>query len=124
MNQAVGSWTSKAVGRTGDHQVLARSKLTESYSKLYPVVVMNREANVAEGPAGLLPLHAERPPLRVDEGRIRVGKSRISLDLVIEQYDNGMRPEDMVSPTTPWDWPTSTPSSPSTSGTATKCAPT
>src|SRR5262249_48381981 len=37
------------------------------------------------------------PPLRVDEGdAIRVGKSRISLDLVIEQYENGMTPEDMV----------------------------
>jgi uncharacterized protein (DUF433 family) len=45
----------------------------------------------------LLPLHAEPPPLRVDEGdAIRVGKSRISLDLVIEQYENGMTPEDMV----------------------------
>ena len=33
----------------------------------------------------------------MDEGgAVRVGKSRISLDLVIEQYDNGMRPEDMV----------------------------
>jgi uncharacterized protein (DUF433 family) len=97
VNQAVGSWTSKAVGRTGDHQVPSRSKLTESYSKLYPVVVLNREATVAEGPAGPLPLHAERPPLRVDEGgAVRVGKSRISLDLVIEQYENGMRPEDMV----------------------------
>jgi hypothetical protein len=40
---------------------------------------------------------AERPPLRVDEGgAVRVGKSRISLDLVIEQYENGMMPEDMV----------------------------
>ena len=68
VNQAVGSWTSRAVGRTGDHQVLARSKLTESYSKLYPVVVLDRAATVAEGPAGPLPLHAERPPLRVDEG--------------------------------------------------------
>jgi uncharacterized protein (DUF433 family) len=45
----------------------------------------------------LLPLHAERPPLRVDEGgAVRVGKSRISLDLVVEQYENGMAPEDMV----------------------------
>ena len=68
VNQAVGSWTSKAVGRTGDHQVPSRSKLTESYSKLYPVVVPDRTATVAEGPAGPLPLHAERPPLRVDEG--------------------------------------------------------
>src|SRR5437764_10978192 len=44
-----------------------------------------------------LPLHAERPPLRVDEGgAVRVGNSRISLDLVVEQYENGMTPEAMV----------------------------
>jgi uncharacterized protein (DUF433 family) len=44
-----------------------------------------------------LPLHAELPPLRVVEGgAIRVGQSRISLDLVVEQYENGMTPEDMV----------------------------
>jgi uncharacterized protein (DUF433 family) len=37
------------------------------------------------------------PPLRADEGgAIRVGKSRISLDLLVEQYENGMTPEDMV----------------------------
>src|SRR6059058_6090967 len=46
---------------------------------------------------GGLPLHAERPPLRLDEGgAVRVGHSRISLDLVVEQYENGMTPEDMV----------------------------
>jgi uncharacterized protein (DUF433 family)/predicted RNase H-like HicB family nuclease len=40
---------------------------------------------------------ADHPPLRADEGgAIRIGKSRISLDLVIEQYENGMTPEDMV----------------------------
>jgi uncharacterized protein (DUF433 family) len=45
----------------------------------------------------LLPLDAERPPLRVDEGAVvRVGTSRISLDLVVEQYENGMTPEAMV----------------------------
>ena len=45
----------------------------------------------------LLPLHAERPPLRVDEGGvIRVGNTRISLDLIVEQYENGMTPEDLV----------------------------
>src|SRR5690242_3680884 len=45
----------------------------------------------------LLPLHAEPPPLRVDEGgAVRVGSGRISLDLVVEQYENGMTPEDMV----------------------------
>ena len=27
---------------------------------------------------------------------MRVGKSRISLDLVVEQYESGMTPEDMV----------------------------
>src|SRR5438445_7550189 len=44
-----------------------------------------------------LPLQADPPPLRVDEGgAVRVGKSRISLDLVVEQYENGMTPEDMV----------------------------
>ncbi len=44
-----------------------------------------------------LPLPAEPPPLRVDEGgAVRVGKSRVSLDLVVEQYENGMNPEDLV----------------------------
>jgi uncharacterized protein (DUF433 family) len=44
-----------------------------------------------------LPLQAELPPLRVDQGgAVRVGKSRISLDLIVEQYENGMTPEDMV----------------------------
>src|SRR5437879_5749709 len=44
-----------------------------------------------------LPLTADRPPLRADEGgAVRVGDSRISLDLIVEQYENGMAPEDMV----------------------------
>ena|SRR6266446_4643800 len=44
-----------------------------------------------------LPLRAEFPPLRLDQGgAVRVGSSRISLDLIVEQYDNGMTPEDMV----------------------------
>jgi uncharacterized protein (DUF433 family) len=29
-------------------------------------------------------------------GAVRVGKSRVSLDLVVEQYENGMTPEDLV----------------------------
>jgi uncharacterized protein (DUF433 family) len=46
---------------------------------------------------GPLPLDVAPPPLRVEEGGVvRVGKSRISLDLVVEQYENGMAPEDMV----------------------------
>jgi uncharacterized protein (DUF433 family) len=45
----------------------------------------------------LLPPHTDGPSLRVDEGgAVRVGKSRISLDLIVEQYENGMTPEDMV----------------------------
>lgn len=45
----------------------------------------------------LLPLQAEPPPLRVDAGgAVRIGNTRISLDLVVEQYENGMTPEDMV----------------------------
>ncbi len=44
-----------------------------------------------------LPLHAELPPLRVDQGgAVRIGNSRISLDLIVEQYENGMTPEDMI----------------------------
>src|SRR5437868_1681034 len=44
-----------------------------------------------------LPVHPDLPPLRVDEGgAVRVGQTRISLDLVVEQYENGMTPEDLV----------------------------
>lgn len=50
-----------------------------------------------ESLANGLPLHADPPPLRLDEGgAVRIGNSRISLDLVVEQYENGMAPEDMV----------------------------
>lgn len=42
-------------------------------------------------------LHDDPSPLRVDaSGTIRVGGSRITLDLVVEQYENGMTPEAMV----------------------------
>jgi uncharacterized protein (DUF433 family) len=45
----------------------------------------------------VLPLQAHCPPLRIDDGgAVRVGKSRISLDVVVEQYENGMTPEDIV----------------------------
>ena len=44
-----------------------------------------------------LPVQDDLPPLRLDEGgAVRVGKSRITLDLVVEQYENGMMPEDLV----------------------------
>ena len=46
---------------------------------------------------GSLPLHLDPPPLRVDQaGAVRIGDTRITLDLVVEQYENGMTPEDMV----------------------------
>lgn len=44
-----------------------------------------------------LPLHADPSPLRVDDGGvIRVGNSRISLDLLVEQYEHGMTPENIA----------------------------
>ncbi|MEX0643278.1 MAG: DUF433 domain-containing protein [Pirellulales bacterium] len=45
----------------------------------------------------MLPLDAVHPPLRADQrGAVHVGNSRITLDLIVEQYDDGMSPEDMV----------------------------
>ena len=44
-----------------------------------------------------LVLHDDPSPLRVDaDGTVRVGAGRITLDLVVEQYENGMTPEGMV----------------------------
>lgn len=44
-----------------------------------------------------LPLYSEPPPLRVDEGGVlRVGKSRVSIDLVVQQYESGMDPDDIA----------------------------
>ena len=44
-----------------------------------------------------LAFHAETPPLRIEEGgAVRVGKSRVSLDVLVEQYENGMTPDDLV----------------------------
>ncbi len=52
---------------------------------------------VEESPTRTLRLHADPLPLRECEGGvIRVSGSRISLDLIVEQYENGMTPEDMV----------------------------
>ena len=47
--------------------------------------------------ANTLPLPVDAPPLRSGkDGAVRVGNSRISLDLVVQQYENGMTPEEMV----------------------------
>lgn len=45
----------------------------------------------------LLPLGPEPLPLREEaDGTLRVSNSRITLDLIVEQYENGMSPESMV----------------------------
>src|SRR5262249_16541135 len=76
----------------GNKSVVSDSDLAQQI-----VSAMNGVGSGEEGPAAVLPLHADRIPLRVDEGGVvRVGHSRISLDLVVEQYENGMTPEDMV----------------------------
>jgi uncharacterized protein (DUF433 family) len=62
------------------------------------VAGLNQAATVPEGPSPTLPIDLTRPPLRVDEGgAVRIGQSRIGLDTIIEQYENGMTPEEMVS---------------------------
>lgn len=44
-----------------------------------------------------LKIDADLPPLRADEDDVmRVGQSRVSLDLIVEQYENGMTPEELV----------------------------
>ncbi|QEH35104.1 hypothetical protein OJF2_36490 [Aquisphaera giovannonii] len=44
-----------------------------------------------------LAFQAEAPPLRADAGgTVRVGETRLTLDLIVEQYENGMTPEDLV----------------------------
>lgn len=44
----------------------------------------------------LITLETVQSPLRIDAGAVRVGQTRITLDLVVEQYDNGMSPEAIV----------------------------
>jgi uncharacterized protein (DUF433 family)/predicted DNA-binding antitoxin AbrB/MazE fold protein len=68
---------------------------------LQPVPLAERQrvtvAIEAAGPDQATAFQADRPPLRLDEGgTIRVGDSRITLDLVVEQYESGMKPEEMV----------------------------
>jgi uncharacterized protein (DUF433 family) len=54
-------------------------------------------ANRAEAIENGLTLHSDPLPLRVgDSGIIRVGKSRVSLDLVVDQYEHGDTPEEIV----------------------------
>ena len=41
-------------------------------------------------------LVAEAPLLRIDGGIVRIGTSRVSLDVLVAQYDSGMSPEEFV----------------------------
>jgi len=42
-------------------------------------------------------LHADAVPLRVDEtGAIRVGKSRVTLDVLLQYWRMGMKPEEIA----------------------------
>jgi uncharacterized protein (DUF433 family) len=71
--------------------------LTEAHAT--PWSINSEESGVIDEreKSQMLPLYAERPPLKVDEGgAARIANSRISLDLVVDQYENGMTPEDMV----------------------------
>lgn len=64
---------------------------------LVPGMFGEEAAAEPEAPAEALRLHADGLPLRSDDGgAVRVGRSRIGLDLVVEQYENGVTPEDMV----------------------------
>jgi uncharacterized protein (DUF433 family) len=43
-------------------------------------------------------LTAEPPPLRLDQdGTLRVGRTRVTLDIVIGEYDRGSTPEEIAS---------------------------
>jgi uncharacterized protein (DUF433 family) len=54
-------------------------------------------ASAIERAAGALSLDPACPPLHVDEGGVvRVGNTRISLDLIVHEYDGGMTAEDIV----------------------------
>jgi uncharacterized protein (DUF433 family) len=64
---------------------------------LASLIIAGLDLAATKEPPETVPLHAERPPLRVDEGGVvRVGKSRINLDLVVREYENGMTAEDMI----------------------------
>ena len=49
------------------------------------------------GLADDLPVQADTVPLRVDEsGVVRVGESRVALADLLDEYESGMTPEEMI----------------------------
>ncbi len=44
----------------------------------------------------LLSINIEHAPLRLVDNALRIGNSRLTLDLLVEQYENGLSPEDLV----------------------------
>src|SRR5687768_10276277 len=54
--------------------------------------------SIEEETARSFAFQADPLPFRKDPGGvIRIGHSRVSLDLIVEQYENGMTPEALVS---------------------------
>ncbi len=75
-------------------ELFARPDSAELLSHMADEAMM---AAVAQGVTYVFPFRTDSLPFRTDQGGVvRLGNSRISLDLVVEQYDNGMSPEDMV----------------------------
>jgi uncharacterized protein (DUF433 family) len=59
--------------------------------------VGEESAQVGGAACAALPLESSRPPMRVDEGGVvRIGNSRVSLDVIVDQYELGMTPEALV----------------------------
>jgi uncharacterized protein (DUF433 family) len=69
---------------------LEQSKAIPAEMILVPTVVLQEVKSV-------LPVDTDSQPVRLDDGGvIRVGRSRVSLDLIVEQYESGMSPEEMT----------------------------
>ena len=84
-------------------EIESESRWEELFARPHSAELLSRmgdeaqEGAVAERVTMALPLHADPTPLRMDQGgAVHVGNSRIRLDLIVEQYENGMTPEDMV----------------------------
>jgi uncharacterized protein (DUF433 family) len=85
----------KAVVSHGEIRPL--EPLPADWQEGQPLRIEKAEEANSSTAEGALPSDTASAPLRVDEGGVvRVGKSRVSLEVVVEQYENGMKPEEMV----------------------------
>lgn len=84
VNQAVGSWVSKHVGRTGSEQVpTTRTKLAESYSKLSSVVAKRSRKKITKAEAAVQMAEFARENKRSLPANIREYREKI-IDLIVE----------------------------------------